>query len=140
MNHHILDNLLSKLDKVQQRGAESYSARCPAHNDKTPSLNISVKPDGRILIHCFSQCAPVDILGSIGLDFNDLFPKQLGEFKSGKHPFSPRLVLSTLAYESNVVLICANYLRDGEKLNPENHARLVLAVSRIQEGLRMSGL
>ena len=41
-----LDLLLSRLDGVRQSG-ERYVARCPAHQDKSPSLSLSRGKDGR---------------------------------------------------------------------------------------------
>lgn len=38
-----------------RRSGAGWSARCPAHDDKSPSLSISEK-DGRILVHCFGGC------------------------------------------------------------------------------------
>ncbi|MEQ1600386.1 MAG: hypothetical protein ABL885_01305, partial [Methylophilaceae bacterium] len=39
-NYNPLDTLLSKLDKVKQNGAGKWIARCPAHDDRSPSLAI----------------------------------------------------------------------------------------------------
>jgi len=46
-------------------------ARCPAHDDRDPSLSVSVK-DGRVLVHCFAGCAPDAVLGAVGLTWKDL--------------------------------------------------------------------
>ncbi len=31
-------------------------ARCPAHKDRTPSLKVSVGPNGDVVVHCFAGC------------------------------------------------------------------------------------
>ena len=46
-------------------------ARCPAHDDRNPSLSISLK-EGKILIYCFAGCAPEAVLGAVGLTWRDL--------------------------------------------------------------------
>jgi len=46
-------------------------ARCPAHDDRNPSLSVSVK-EGRVLIHCFAGCSPDAVLGAVGLTWRDL--------------------------------------------------------------------
>lgn len=43
----------------------SWMARCPAHNDRTPSLSIRQLPSGKILFHCFAGCSYSDIQQAI---------------------------------------------------------------------------
>ena len=40
-------------------------ARCPCHEDRTPSLSISDGQDGKLLVYCFAGCDPLDILAAI---------------------------------------------------------------------------
>ena len=47
-----LERLLNGLSKVKGRKG-SWTASCPAHADKSPSLAIRQVEDGRILLHCF---------------------------------------------------------------------------------------
>ena len=70
-----VDVILSRLDKVRKNGSNKWMACCSAHNDKSPSLSISERSDGWIGIHCFAGCEPSDILASIGLSMQDLFPE-----------------------------------------------------------------
>ena len=35
-----------------------WMARCPAHDDQTPSLSISEGSDGIVLVKCFTGCGP----------------------------------------------------------------------------------
>lgn len=71
-----LDLLLSRLDGVKQSG-ERYVARCPAHQDKSPSLSLSRGKDGRALIHCHAGCEARDVLAAVGMEMRDLFPDSL---------------------------------------------------------------
>jgi hypothetical protein len=65
------DVLLDRLEAVRRAGTNSWTARCPAHDDRNPSLSVSVK-DGRVLIHCFAGCAPEAVLEAVGLTWKDL--------------------------------------------------------------------
>lgn len=38
--------------------------RCPAHDDSTPSLSVSID-DKAVLFHCYAGCTPSDILGAL---------------------------------------------------------------------------
>lgn len=39
--------------------------RCPAHQDKNPSLSVSQTRDGRPLVHCFSGCDQMSVIDAL---------------------------------------------------------------------------
>jgi hypothetical protein len=47
--------VLDSLQDVQQSNG-SWLAKCPAHDDKSPSLSIGQAQDGKLLLHCFAGC------------------------------------------------------------------------------------
>jgi hypothetical protein len=52
-----------------RRSRRGWTARCPAHQDKRPSLSIA-ENNGKILVHCFAGCsqdAIIDALRSQGI-------------------------------------------------------------------------
>jgi DNA primase len=63
------------LERVQARatGPASWSAKCPAHDDHSPSLSISEGDDGRALVKCHAGCATGDVCAALGLSESDLF-------------------------------------------------------------------
>jgi hypothetical protein len=67
------DQLLNQLDRVKQTGQGKWLARCPAHDDKSPSLAIK-DIDGRILLYCFAGCATSDVVAAVGMSLADLMP------------------------------------------------------------------
>ena len=70
-----LEEFVSKLEYARSTGDNKYRARCPAHNDKSPSLDIQIGRTGAIIMICRSHgCAPKDIMESVGMSENDLFP------------------------------------------------------------------
>lgn len=71
------ERLLTRLTSVRQTGPGRWMARCPAHDDRSPSLSIRQGGDGRVLIHCFAGCPVEDVVAAIELDLADLFPKRL---------------------------------------------------------------
>jgi putative DNA primase/helicase len=66
-----VDLLLARLEGVRPAGPSSWVARCPAHDDRDPSLSVSVK-EGRVLVHCFAGCSADAVLGAVGLTWKDL--------------------------------------------------------------------
>jgi len=68
-----IDELLPKLDRLRKT-KDGWTARCPAHDDRTPSLSVAIGESGQILLRCFAGCALDDVLESLGLKVTDLFP------------------------------------------------------------------
>lgn len=130
---------LSRLERVRKAG-DGWSARCPAHEDRTASLSIAVGHDDRILAHCFAGCAIADVLGAIGLTVNDLFAKRTKDASPEARRELQGLSLKSrlqacanvLDHESGVVLIAAGDLHQGRMLTDADHARLATAVERIR--------
>ena len=69
----ILDDLHGKLEKSKRTG-DKLIARCPAHEDKTPSLSVTIGDTGdSVLVHCFAGCTTEEVVAALGLDMRDLF-------------------------------------------------------------------
>ncbi len=131
--------MLSRLQKVKGRNG-SWTACCPAHNDKGPSLAIREADDGRVLLHCFAGCETLSVVQALGMDMTDLFPpdnKRRDYPVEGKPRMKPAFYASDLirilAFEALVVSICASDLRKGRKLTDEDNERLKVAQQRIEE-------
>lgn len=74
-----LDEFLTCIEPAgPRRSGAGYVARCPAHDDRAPSLSISAADDGRILLHCWAGCETVDVLAALGLTWHDLYPNRRG--------------------------------------------------------------
>jgi hypothetical protein len=56
-----------------RRVGDGWSARCPAHEDHSPSLSLAEGLDGRVLIHCFAGCTAEKVCAAAGLELRDLF-------------------------------------------------------------------
>jgi DNA primase len=48
-----------------KRSGQGYSCRCPAHDDRTPSLSIRESPEGKILAHCHAGCSQQAVLAAL---------------------------------------------------------------------------
>lgn len=68
-----VEYILDRLEGVRQSG-RSHMAKCPAHDDRSPSLRVSEGDDGRALVFCLAGCTTDDVLDAIGLSRADLFP------------------------------------------------------------------
>lgn len=68
---------INRLEGVRQVGQGQWVAKCPSHEDRSPSLSIKETGDGTILLHCFAGCSAHDVVISVGLNLSDLFPQPL---------------------------------------------------------------
>jgi len=67
------DRVLDRLAGVH-RARRGWAAKCPAHDDRTPSLTISLGDQGQVLLYCFAGCALERILDRLQLTVRDLYP------------------------------------------------------------------
>lgn len=134
--------LLEKLERVKRTGPDRWQARCPAHEDKGPSLSIRELDDGRVLCHCFAGCQTADILAAVGLSFDDLFPiKNGGQHAPGeKRPWPAADVLRAVGFEALVVAQAAATLLAGEPFGPNDRERLIVAAARLNAAVRIAGI
>lgn len=131
----MIDKLLNALTKVKRTGRDSWMACCSAHEDKSPSLAIKQTSDGMVLLKCFAGCSTEEVLGAIGMTFDDLYPeKPYAEHarKPDRMPFNPRDVLAAVSKESMIVALVADKVSRGKEIDQETRDRVTLAMSRLQ--------
>lgn len=131
--------LISRLKKVRATGKGTWTACCPAHNDKSPSLAVRETEDGRVLVYCFGGCDVESILDAVGLEFDDLFPETHEHRKSEARPFPASDVLRLIAKEALIVAATAKALTT-RKLTEVEYNRSLEASALIQGALRASGV
>lgn len=135
-----IENLLSRLTGVKAGNAVGrWIARCPAHEDRSPSMTIRLVDDGRILLHDFGGCDTGAILGALGLTFSDLFPEPLTrEFMPKIHaPFSALDALKCLTAESAIVAIASSDIALGKPLSDADASRVATAAGRLASALEV---
>lgn len=133
-----VDTLLQRLTKVKG-GKGRWTACCPSHEDRSPSLAIRETEDGRILLKCFGGCSVQEIVGSIGMDIGELFPPddKLSHHKlKVKNAFYATDLLRVIEFESVLVSVAASNIANGVKLTDNDRSRLRQAQERIIEAAR----
>lgn len=143
------ESLLSRLEGVKQRGPGSWVARCPAHDDKSPSLSVRETGDGVLLLHCFGGCAPADIVAAVGMELADLFPPRptaASARATPEHHHKPRRkppipwadVIKSLSYALTAIRIAAGDMAKGKTLSGDDLDTLQRADDIIKEALRLA--
>lgn len=134
-----IDSLLTRLTKVRGRNG-SWTACCPAHEDRSPSLAIRETDDGRILLHCFGGCSVESVLGAIGMDMTDLFPERQTSAPPERTRFYASDLLRVIAFETTVVMVAAYDIAKGKKLSEPDMLRVELAHQRIQSAMEAANV
>jgi putative DNA primase/helicase len=68
-----VEGLLARLQRVRRSGS-GWQASCPGHDDKNPSLSITVR-DEKILVYCHAGCSQETVLGALKIEARELFLK-----------------------------------------------------------------
>lgn len=76
----MIERILSQLEKVRRSG-KSWTACCPVHDDRSPSLSIGYGEKG-ILLNCLAGCPSDAIVTALGLSWADLFYDGAGHDKT----------------------------------------------------------
>ncbi len=132
--------LLDRLQRVRQTGPGRWIARCPAHDDRMPSLSIRELDDGRLLLHDFGGCDTELVLASLGLTMSALFPEPFDSVKSGAGyaPTHSRIpasdLLTIISQEATVAAIIASDIIARRSITDSEWSRLAKAVARINRG------
>lgn len=134
-----LEVLLSRLKKVRKNGKD-YLACCPAHQDKSPSLTIAEKADGKVLIHCFAGCSPAEIVAAVGMNLSELMPESLRHHgKKEPRPFNPYHVMAALADDLTVALLLAKDVQRGIKLTESESLIMAKIIGRVSMAIALAG-
>jgi len=135
----MIGNFLNKLEKVQGKKGH-WTACCPAHADKNPSLAIRETDDGRILLKCFAGCSAYEVVSAVGMDLTDLFPKDQSFMPSEKNkpvkrPFYATDLMKIIHFEALITSIAAFDMAEGRQISPKDKKRLKTAFTRINEAV-----
>ena len=107
-----------------------WLALCPSHSDKNPSLAITEKQDGRLLLKCWHGCGANEIVSAIGLELKDLFPPS-----RNFEPVFYRPKNQHQEYSDDEVLLGILELteREGKTLTPEEVTAQRRAMMRLMQ-------
>lgn len=107
MHQLSLQDIAKSLPKCKQVGANKYVACCPAHNDNSPSLHITMGHNQDVIVHCFAGCSQDAVINSLKL--LGLWPEK----EKDDFDFKPKY----------------NPFNDDRKLKAYDHAVLVLSIA-----------
>lgn len=116
-------NLVDRLDFCKPTGKDKWLARCPAHDDRGPSLSITETTRGQVLVHCHAGCSPLDVITAVGLDWDSLFPPN--DHYPARRSGAPKEIVDSL-----VVEIAEHDIARGKRLSRADKERFRDALKR----------
>lgn len=124
--------LIDRLEGVKAAGPDKWMSKCPAHEDRGPSLSVRDIGD-RLLIHCFAGCEPMNVVHAVGLELSDLFADKLPDhsYKPTHRRIPASDALAAIDHEAHVVAIVAADIQNRRTIDNQTFDRLAIAVSRI---------
>lgn len=136
----MIEDILSRLEKVKRTGRNNWLACCPAHDDRSPSLTIHASDTGKVVVKCFAECSFESIVNAVGLGWEPWYPpKQDGDFSPAiRRPFPAADVLEAVANETFYVAYMAATMAQGYQLEPRDKVILDQAYDRIMEARRLA--
>lgn len=133
-----IETLLSRLETVT--GKNPWMARCPAHRDRHPSLRVSLKNDGRILIFCHAGCGASDVVESVGLALRDLFPDGCrGEFHSKPIQRDALVSLKSIQRAALKTTLLLNDVANSKTVTPAQADLAARLTAEIWQALDVAG-
>lgn len=138
-----IKKLIPLLKEARNYKTGYWSACCPAHDDKKPSLSVREFPDESISVVCFSGCSTEAILTAVKLNPRDLFPRNdvdsyeyrpPSKLFAHRLPFTPERIKS-LRRDMLYVQIATAQLASGEELSEEDLDKLGIIAINIYEAL-----
>ncbi len=87
-----LHQIAERLDRVTWRGDDGFTARCPAHEDRAPSLSADLGDDGRVLLRCHAGCTTEAVVAGAGVTMADLFAEKAASPTGRTESTRPKVV------------------------------------------------
>jgi len=134
------DELISRLSFAKKTKENAWMARCPSHDDKSPSLSIKDCGDGRILMRCFAGCETESVLAALGLTFADISPpNRLRDAEPlGPTKWSALTVLRAISHDALAMALLANDIANKGSATIEERDDLHDRAAAVMAAIRMA--
>lgn len=134
----IIENFLSRLNRVQQLSNGQWRASCPTalhkHGDRSAGLRIKEADDGRTLIYCHAGCHVEIITAALGLALSDLFAepeRRPGSAVARTPSYMSRDIATVLAYDAITASIALDHVQQGCEFTADDMAHMEASAGRL---------
>ena len=126
--------ILDRLEKVRQVKPDSWRACCPAHDDRSPSLDITDAGD-RVLLICRAGCAFDEVRAALGMQAHEFYADSKAP-KSAAPGVSIRSLNAALVRELVLCWVLAADRAQGKPIGAADLERERIARQRITQAWR----
>jgi len=133
-----IDDFVSRLHKVKRTGNGRYIACCPAHDDKSPSLAVSIADNGTLLIKCFGGCGAIDVISAMGLEWSDILPDSSPDIKPKKNVIYATEGLLLIQSELRATLLVMSKILNKKDLIASDYMTVRNAMNRINTVMELT--
>ena len=113
-----------------KRTERGFTACCPAHDDRSPSLSIRDADDGKVLIHCHAGCSPGAITAAVGVGLDEMMPAvQFGP--TAKRAYAKRKTrdrYQAALLEELYVMTMITQARESQRVNTDAESKASRAI------------
>lgn len=124
-------DLRETIEAVRHDG-RSRQVRCPAHDDRRASLAVGRGDDGRVLLHCHTGCAIVDVLTAVGLTMADLHEQRNGHEDKAQ-------IIATYGYQNEqgalLYQVCRFAPKDFRQRRPDGAGGWIWSLGNVRRVL-----
>lgn len=126
-----VNTILNRLELLKPLKDGEWQARCPAHNDRSPSMRVKLADEGKVLVHCFAGCIPSDITNALGLELKDLFPANddFNKESYAKEKIKTKVRVQA-EYDWIILQIAKADVKAGKSISPQDESLLREVLSR----------
>ncbi len=108
-------------------GDYKFSACCPAHNDRTPSLSVT-DITGKILVRCFAGCTQEEVINAL---------RDLGLWHTASQYQIDRRkreeLNKTIRHHKTILALGINLSKQGQELSEVDVAQMVTSIAFLKE-------
>lgn len=119
MRRPLPPEISSRLEGLKPTG-DQWMARCPTHEDSTPSLTLKVADDGKLLVRCHAGCDAREILAAVEAQPQHIHGDEPQAERSPRGEWTPRgdaVAVYHYVDENGVLLF--DVCRTGDKQFPQ---------------------
>ena len=91
------------------------------------------------MMNCFAGYSVKDILGAVGLEWQDILPANEHQRKIKQTGFNPYAVLKMIRDEVLIIGLASADIRKGKALNNIEHDRLMKAIGNVRQAYSKTG-